>query len=221
MTRSGNQVNVYSSTSWAVVREPLSSQAKLADAPVLPGTPLKESRRRVRGKMTFRRVVEEDTMTTSSSTAGSRRWPASRPALGMIAAAATWMALVVVILFTSLLLGWILLGIALLGSGPAPGGQPVPAMLLALLALASGLAWLTAQYIASWRGVGLVIAVVLTLGSLVGATWALSSPDQALYLAREDGSARRPMIHKRHREARRNALLSHPRSITGNYGDVG
>jgi CubicO group peptidase (beta-lactamase class C family) len=120
-----------------------------------------------------------------SRDARSRSERASRSALRTIAAAVSWTAVVAAALLTALLLDWVLLGIALVGSGPAPGGQPVPLLLLALLAVAGGLAMVTARYIASWRAVGCAIAVMLTLISLVGVTWVLSAADQALYFAQE------------------------------------
>jgi CubicO group peptidase (beta-lactamase class C family) len=116
---------------------------------------------------------------------------ASRPALRTIAAAVSWMAVVAAVLLTALLLDWVLLGIALVGSGPAPGGQPITFLLLVLLAVTGGLAMVTARYIASWRTVGAAIAAMFTLISLVGVTWALSAPEEALYFAQEmawDGS---------------------------------
>jgi hypothetical protein len=88
---------------------------------------------------------------------------ASRPALRTIAAAVSWTAVVAAVLLTALLLDWVLLGIALVGSGPAPGGQPVPLLLLVLLAVTGGLAVVTARYIASWRTVGAAIAAIFTL----------------------------------------------------------
>src|SRR5258708_37617750 len=98
--------------------------------------------------------------------ARSRLQRASRSALGTIAAVASWTAVVAAVLLTALRFDWVLLGIALVGSGPAPGGQPVPFLLLALLAVTGGLAMVTARYIASWRTVGAAIAVMLTLISL-------------------------------------------------------
>ena len=118
--------------------------------------------------------------------------PASRSALSTAAAAATWIALLVVVLLTTLLLEWVLLGIVLVGSGPSSTGQPVPAILASLVALACCLAWVTTRYVASARKVGLVIRLLFALVSLVGVTWALSSPDQAQYFANEiawDGSS--------------------------------
>jgi CubicO group peptidase (beta-lactamase class C family)/uncharacterized integral membrane protein len=116
---------------------------------------------------------------------------ATRSALRAIAAAASWTAVVAAVLLTVLLLDWVLLGVTLVGSGPAPGGQPAPFLLLVLLAVTGGLAMVTARYISSWRTVSAAIAVMLTLISLVGVTWVLSAPDQALYFAQEmawDGS---------------------------------
>jgi uncharacterized RDD family membrane protein YckC len=79
---------------------------------------------------------------------------ASRSALRTIAAAVSWMAVVAAVLLTVLLLDCVLLGIALVGSGPAPGGQPVPLLLFVLLAVTGGFAMVTARYIASRRAVG-------------------------------------------------------------------
>jgi hypothetical protein len=50
---------------------------------------------------------------------------ASRSAFCTIAAAVSWTAVVAAVLLTVLLLDCVLLGIALVGSGPAPGGQPI------------------------------------------------------------------------------------------------
>jgi hypothetical protein len=111
--------------------------------------------------------------------------PIPRALFGLTVAAASWIALIAVGLLTALLLGWVLLGIAFLRSGPAPEGQPVPFLLLALLAVTSALAGVTARYIASWQSVGIVFAGMLTLISLVEVTLALSSPYHAMYLARE------------------------------------
>jgi CubicO group peptidase (beta-lactamase class C family) len=101
-----------------------------------------------------------------------------------ILAAASWAALILVTLVTALLAGWVLLAAVLLGSGPT-GAQPVPAILLTLLAATGGLAWRVARYVASPRGVGLAVAALLALVSVVGVTWALSAPDWALYVARD------------------------------------
>jgi hypothetical protein len=111
--------------------------------------------------------------------------PIPRALFGLTVAAASWIALIAVGLLTALLLGLVLLGIAFLRSGPAPEGQPVPFLLLALLAVTSALAGVTARYIASWQSVDIVFAGMLTLISLVEVTWALSSPYHAIYLARE------------------------------------
>jgi Beta-lactamase len=123
--------------------------------------------------------------------AGSRSQRASRSAFRTIAAVASWTAVITAALLTALLLDWVLLGITLVGSGPAPGGQPIPFLLLVLLAVTGGLAMVAARYISSWRGVAAAIAVTFTLISLVGVTWALSAPEEALYFAQEmawDGS---------------------------------
>ena len=81
----------------------------------------------------------------NSRDARLRPEPGFRSALRTIAAAAGWTAVVAAVLLTALLLDWVLLGIALVGSWPAPGGQPVPLLLLALLAVTGGLAMVTAR----------------------------------------------------------------------------
>jgi hypothetical protein len=107
-----------------------------------------------------------------------------RALFGLTVAAASWIALIVAGLLTALLLGWVVLGIVFVGSGPAANGQPVLAILLALFALTGGLASIAARYIASWRSIGLAIALIFASVALSAVTWVLSAPDEALYLAR-------------------------------------
>ena len=107
------------------------------------------------------------------------------PAASIVLGVAAWALLILAGLFSMLLLGWILLGIILLGNGPSTNGVPVPEILIGLLALTGCLAWLTTRYFASWRRVGLIIGLILVLTSIVELTWALSAPNQALYFARE------------------------------------
>jgi hypothetical protein len=95
-------------------------------------------------------------------------------------AAASWIALIVVGLLTALLLGWVLLGIAFLRSGPAPEGQPVPF----LACVFGGHERLGRGHFSLHRVLAkrrYRIAGMLTLISLVEVTWALSSPYHALY----------------------------------------
>ncbi len=110
-----------------------------------------------------------------------KRSTRSRRVVRLIGAAAGWTMLVVAMLLTALLAGWVLLAAGLLG-----GGQlPVVAILGALLAITAGLAWLVARYVASPRRVGLVIGGMLAMVLIVGVTWALSAPDQTLFVARD------------------------------------
>jgi len=114
-----------------------------------------------------------------------------RHGMRLIVAAASWALLIFAVLLTALLAGWVLLAFLLLGGLTASQPLPVVPILVLLLALTTGLAWLVARYVASPRSVGLTIGLMLALVSIVGATWALSSSDQALFLARDmawDGS---------------------------------
>lgn len=124
-------------------------------------------------------------MTTTSRISELRT---SKPSIRFGAAilgVAAWALLTPAVLITALLIGWVLLGVVLLGSGPDAAGTPVAGILLALLALTIGLAWLTARYFASWRRVGQSTGLIVALVFLVGATWAVSAPNYALYYARE------------------------------------
>jgi CubicO group peptidase (beta-lactamase class C family) len=96
-----------------------------------------------------------------------------------------WVPLVMAVLLTTLLAGWILLAEVLVG-GLTPS-QPIPVIpiLGALIAVTGGLAWPVTKYIASPRSVVLVIGLILALFLVIGVTWALSSPETALFLARD------------------------------------
>ena len=100
----------------------------------------------------------------------------------IILSVAAWALFVLTILLTALLIGWALLGIVLLGT--VSGGTPVPVILLALLVLTSLLAWVTARFFASWRKIGQTIGLIFGLVFVVGMSWVVSAPNQALYMAR-------------------------------------
>jgi CubicO group peptidase (beta-lactamase class C family) len=126
----------------------------------------------------------------------SRRWPVVQPVLGALARTVCWFALVLAALFTTIALGWVVLAIILLGSGPYTSGPgiaapPVLPILAGLVAATAGVALLTARVAASWHRVGQAIGLVVALVAIVGTTWALAAPNEALYFAREmawDGS---------------------------------
>lgn len=97
-----------------------------------------------------------------------------------------WALLLITSLLTFVAAGWILLGILLLGAGPSADAEPPPGLLvLALVALSGVLAWLVARFFASARRVTLVLVTMLVLLFIVGGVWALSSPEPALFLARD------------------------------------
>ena len=110
--------------------------------------------------------------------------PPPRALLGLTVAAVGWVTLIVAGLLTALLLGWVVLAIVLVGGWPAASGHPVPAILLALIAVTVALATIAARYVASWRSVGPAIMLLFASVAVSAVTWALSAPDQALYLAR-------------------------------------
>ncbi|HEU5102851.1 MAG TPA: serine hydrolase [Roseiflexaceae bacterium] len=104
----------------------------------------------------------------------------------LILGVAGWALLMLFLLLTALGVGWILLGIVLLGSGPAADADPQPIVhALVLLAISGTLAWVVARFFASPRIVGLAVSSTLVLLLVAGGTWALTSPDRALFLARD------------------------------------
>ena len=117
----------------------------------------------------------------TSQTRAQRPPSRARGLLGILAAGACWTALLVIALLTTILIEWTLLGLVLVGQ-VNPASSPVtPAVVLALNV---GLAVLTARAVASARTVALAIGMVMVLVTVVGVTWALSAPNQALFLAR-------------------------------------
>src|SRR6476661_2670566 len=70
-------------------------------------------------------------------------WRALRVILGI----AAWALLMLSLLLSATVVGWIMLGVVLLGSGPAADVDTSPAVvLLALLALTGALAWVVARF---------------------------------------------------------------------------
>ena len=122
-------------------------------------------------------------LAASNSGAGSMA-PRRRP-LSNFRRVVGWFALLLILLVTTLLLGWIILGFVLLGSGPSQDAQPVSGIFLLLLIFCGISAWLTARYIASWRSVWTMIFVILAVVAFLGGDWMMSAPLQALYLARD------------------------------------
>jgi CubicO group peptidase (beta-lactamase class C family) len=122
------------------------------------------------------------TITVSRAMSAQRGSPAGN-VVRAFGAGGLWISLLLATLLTTIAIGRVLLGVVLLGSGPSPEAGPLPAILGALLIVTAGLAWLTARFAASWRSVGRAVGLLVGGLALVGVTWALSAPDQALYLA--------------------------------------
>jgi CubicO group peptidase (beta-lactamase class C family) len=107
-------------------------------------------------------------------------------ALRVLLASVSWALLMAAVLLTALGVGWILLGMVLLGAGPSADADPPPVVVaLVLLAITGALAWLVARFVASARTVGLVLGATLALLLVADVTWTLSAPDRALFLARD------------------------------------
>lgn len=109
-----------------------------------------------------------------------------RNILRVLLASVSWALLLAATLLTALGVGWILLGIVLLGAGPSADADPPPVVVALVLLVSTGaLAWLVATFFASARIVGLAIGSTLVLLLVVGVTWTLSSPGRAFFLARD------------------------------------
>lgn len=103
-----------------------------------------------------------------------------------------WVIFILTVLLTTLLGSWIMLAAVILHSGPT-NEQPVLLIMLVLLAVTGVLAWLVSKYVSTPRKVMRVIGLIIAPMCIIGATWAVSAPAQALYLAREmawDGTDR-------------------------------
>lgn len=101
-----------------------------------------------------------------------------------IVAAPCWALLILVVFVTAVVIGQVLLALLLVGNDPSGSNQNVPLTVAVLVAISAGLAALTARVVASPRAVGLAVGSMVVLVFAVGVTWALSAPDQALFLAR-------------------------------------
>jgi CubicO group peptidase (beta-lactamase class C family) len=124
------------------------------------------------------------TLPSPRTTARSPFW--YRNILRLLLAGVSWALLLATTLLTALGVGWILLGIVLLGAGPSADADPPPVVVaLALLAITGAFAWLVARFFASARMVGFVLGSIFILLLVAGGTWTLSSPEQALYVARD------------------------------------
>ena len=115
-----------------------------------------------------------------------------------------WVIFILTVLLTTLLGSWIMLAAVILHSGPT-NEQPVLLIMLVLLAVTGVLAWLVSKYVSTPRKVMRVIGLIIAPMCIIGATWAVSAPAQALYLAREmawDGTDRgEKTIPKRNNKA--------------------
>lgn len=124
---------------------------------------------------------------TLPSTPNTTRFPLwSSHLLRLLLTGISWALFLAMTLLTALGIGWILLGIALLGAGPSADADPPPLLVIVILLASTGaLAWLVTRFFASARTVGLVVGSMLVLLLVAGVTWARSSPDTALFLARD------------------------------------
>jgi CubicO group peptidase (beta-lactamase class C family) len=87
------------------------------------------------------------------------------------------------VLITALLLSWIFLGVSALHTIQS-GNVPI-IITSVLLAVTAALVWLVGKYLTSFRKIGSAVAALLVILAITEATWALSAPQQALFLARD------------------------------------
>jgi CubicO group peptidase (beta-lactamase class C family) len=128
------------------------------------------------------KAINPSMISGSDPTQGSKPFERIRRAIRIALGAIGWSLLILSVLLTGYFTGWVLLAAVLLRSGPTGDIYPV---LLVLVGLSGGLAWLVARYITSWQRVRQAIGIAFALVLVVGATWALIYPDDALFLARQ------------------------------------
>jgi hypothetical protein len=87
------------------------------------------------------------------------------------------------LLFNAYLIGLVVLAAVLLGRPPVLDAGLI--VFLLLLALSGGLLWLLGRWVAKPRTVGLTVAALLAAFAVAQTTWAVTAPDDALYLARQ------------------------------------
>lgn len=124
------------------------------------------------------------TFPSSPTTTRSPLWLGA--IMRVLLASVSWALLLAMFLLTVLALGWIVLGVVLLGAGPSADADLPPLVVAPVLLVITGtLAWLVARFFASARTVGRVLGALLILLLVAGGTWARSTPERALFLARD------------------------------------
>lgn len=109
-------------------------------------------------------------------------WRTIRVILGIVA----WALLMLFLLLTAYVVGAVLLGLMLLGSGPsADSDTPVLVIALVSLLITGALALLIARFFTPMRTVLLVVGTAVLVLLIAGATWASVAPDRALFVARD------------------------------------
>jgi CubicO group peptidase (beta-lactamase class C family) len=126
---------------------------------------------------------------TTPSPPPTARWhidwrPAhTRRALRILLGAIGWALLVPMLLLIAYLIGLVVLAAVLLGRPTVLDEGAL--VLLLLLALSGTLIWLLGHYVARPRSVAFLVGAILTAVAVAETTWALTSPEGALYLARQ------------------------------------
>jgi CubicO group peptidase (beta-lactamase class C family) len=103
----------------------------------------------------------------------------ARFALAVIA----WATLMFFVVATAYFYWPIILAALLLDSGPSTE-EPIREIAAALLVITAILAFVVGRFVASYRAVGLAVSSTLALALIIGVTWARTSPNQALFMAR-------------------------------------
>lgn len=107
----------------------------------------------------------------------------TRRAMRLMVGAIGWALLVPMVLFIAYLVGLIVLATVLLGRPTVLDEGAI--VFLLLLALIGSLMWLLGRFVARPRTVAWCVAALLAAVAVAETTWAATSPDEALYVARQ------------------------------------
>jgi CubicO group peptidase (beta-lactamase class C family) len=113
----------------------------------------------------------------------TRRSVPTGRALRILSGAIGWSLLVPMLLFIAYLTGSVVLAAVLLGRRTVLDEGLI--VVLLVLVLSGGLIWLLGRYVARPRTVATIVSAILAAAAVAQTTWALTSPDEALYVARQ------------------------------------
>jgi CubicO group peptidase (beta-lactamase class C family) len=111
-------------------------------------------------------------------------WPDARRALHLAAGVMAWALMLLFVALTAYFIWWCALAAVLLRSLPASDGGLRPILALALV-ITAVLVVVVARFVSSPRAAVRVVVPGLAAGAAIAITWAFTSPDGALYIARQ------------------------------------